>query len=131
MDKVVITLPPSVCVSPNKILGRHFSVYMKHKQHCGEMLHEWELTTDEDIKGWKYEISTRKPLVKMKIEAYGCRPKDVDNCVAGMKAAIDQLRYFGYLNDDNPSELEITARSLKASKRKDERVVLTLEYDSE
>ncbi len=125
MNSIQFILPPSVCVSPNKINGRSFWAFKKVKADCAKALKQWEAEHPEH-KGWVPSSG----MTYISIVARGCRPKDFDNMVAGCKAIIDCLRYSGYITNDDPTKLTcIEAKSLKVGKRKDECLVIELTYD--
>ena len=146
--KLEIILPPEASRSPNKSIGRSFWVYKNHKDKCAKWLSEWEAKqtftsnagSDNNFLGiakakfvtreldlWKECVKRDQPFIELTIIGHGCRPKDPDNLVSGCKAIIDQLRYAGYLIDDNPTALTIVVESAKVAHRKDEKLILQLE----
>ena len=125
--EITITLPPEASRSPNKTMGRSFWVYKNHKDKCLEMFSEWCNAADsKTIFDWTQNVAVKEPSVHILIEGYGCRPKDCDNLVAGCKAIIDVLRNCSFLVDDNPTKMTLSVMSKKVSKKKDERLELTL-----
>ena len=120
--ELIIDLPAEASRSPNKSIGRSFWVYQNHKDKCEKMLDAWEANNEKSVDMWEMPTT----MTTITIEGYGCRPKDPDNLVAGCKAIIDQLRYFGYIAEDNPTMVQLVVRSIKVKKRVDEKLRLIL-----
>src|SRR5690349_958292 len=88
--------------SLNRTNGSHWSTYLKLK------------------KAWTEEVGAAKMLAKvrgfpmlekasLRIDRYGKRMLDPDNFVGGLKPLIDSLKACGFIVDDSPKHITLTA----------------------
>lgn len=81
--------------SINVHYGHHWS-----KKHA--LRNRWWRLTQAALRRSSIFIPPKWPKAKIRIERYGPRILDADNCRAGMKALIDALVHEGVITDDNP-----------------------------
>jgi len=66
--------------------------------------------------------------VRVKIKGFVVRPKDPDNHAGGCKALIDQLRYAGLLEGDEPWRIVLETDQEKVAHYSEERTEITIIY---
>lgn len=61
------------------------------------------------------------------IESRRARLCDIDNLY--VKAALDAVRYAGFIRDDSPDDIELTVRQTKVKKKDEETVISIIPID--
>ena len=62
-----------------------------------------------------------KNRTHIRIARYSCRPLDCDNYAGGCKALIDELRYAGIIQDDDPETIQVEFIQFKVPHKTEER----------
>jgi hypothetical protein len=108
---------PRVPLSPNKLLGKHWSAKAKEK-----------LT-------WMQELGIAGPYcweppakckMRVTITIYNARQYDRDNAWGACKPILDAMKALGLIVDDRASYCELEVRQEKST-RKDKRTVIEVE----
>ncbi len=107
---------PDVPPSPNRVLGRHWSMKAREKD-------KWVLWVRA-----KMPTVHPKPVVKMRLRVIlaHSRSYDEDNAYGACKPVIDALKRWQLIFDDSPQYLDLTIEQEKCP-RKQRHTVIELE----
>jgi hypothetical protein len=105
---------PRVPLSPNALLGKHWSAKAKEKLIWGQEI---------QAAGGKEQAKGR---MRVTITLYNARQYDRDNAWGACKPILDAMKQLGLIIDDRASYCELEVKQEKSS-RKDKHTVIELE----
>ena len=109
---------PRVPLSPNKLLGKHWSAKAKEKKLWND-----EIWLAVGTRWVRFEATGKR---KVTITLYNARQYDRDNAWASVKPILDAMVALGLLVDDASSYCELQVLQEKST-RKDKRTVIQVE----
>ena len=109
---------PRVPLSPNKLLGKHWSAKAKEKK-------AWvnEIWFACGTRHWSLALGQR---MRVTITLYNARQYDRDNAWGACKPILDAMKALGLIVDDRAEWCDLTVKQ-ERSTRKDKRTVIQVE----
>jgi len=110
---MILTIP-RVPLSPNQLLGKHWSAKAKEKKEWG-----WELMAALPTK-WEKALERK---MRVTITIHNARQYDRDNSWASVKPILDAMKGLGMIVDDRAEFCDLTVLQEKST-RKEKRTVI-------
>lgn len=111
----MILIIPRIPLSPNALLGKHWSAKAREKKEWG-----WELVAAGSGNWPKPEGRQR-----VAITIYNARQYDRDNAWGACKPILDAMKQLGMIVDDRAAYCDLTVKQEKST-RKEKRTVIEL-----
>src|ERR1700722_1983018 len=111
---------PRVPLSPNRVLGKHWSAKAKEKKAWEKEL--W--AAGSQFESWELIAQYKK---RVTVTIYNIRRYDEDNAWASVKPILDAMKALRMIVDDAASYCDLTVKQERSLGKKDKRTVIEVE----